>query len=481
MKVHMDNKHCKNMVIIMGIAELEKVFLKRCEEYAKRINSLGTKMSSDKKNTFFSIFLPMIKLQFIYSKKRSAFDLPSTIFVRVYLNKNNDVFFHIPELLSFLDIDDFRACYFPYIESEKRMNCCFDALTDVLDTHLAEFENIASNYRAEKMRKYQFDSIKDMYALKNEDYDNLEQYIMMLEVGEGMSFLHRYTDFGAYYDLCCGKREEAIMKYGKLISKNKAFAYEKRLLNFISKPENADFKPIAEECFSYKEAKPYLTNDNVFSWKSLLFSLTVTTVSFFLVSFIIEAIMSAGAAASFGLTWWVVLIFAAISSVAVTIGFSDKINKLVGDKNIKDRTAFNSILESKIAKDIGEVLFRSLSAICFVFIVYCSFLTTNIYDTHILTPSDEGMFETTRIEYEDIEKIYYMDARYNIYGDRLERPSYVLILNDGNMFDFDMVGTAEETEEYVLPLLEKYELEIIRVDSDKDIPGYAEYYIEDLE
>ena len=46
------------------------------------------------------------------------------------------------------------------------------------------------------------------------------------------------------------------------------------------------------------------------------------------------------------------------------------------------------------------------------------------------------------------------------------------------MFDFDMINTAEETEEDVLPLLEKYNLEIIKVDNHKEIPGYNEYYEE---
>ena len=49
-----------------------------------------------------------------------------------------------------------------------------------------------------------------------------------------------------------------------------------------------------------------------------------------------------------------------------------------------------------------------------------------------------------------------MDARYNVYGDRIDRPSYVFILKDGTIFDFDMVNTAEETEKDVLPLYNRF-------------------------
>ncbi len=462
----------------MGFDELEKVFLARCEEYAKKLNALGTKTTSEKKTTFFWVNLPAIKLQFIYGKKRGTFDLPSTIFARVYLNKNTNHFYHIPELLAFLGVDDYRACYFPYIESEERMNCCFDALTEVLDSHIRDFEKIVTTFRHEEMRRYQFESIKGMYSLQEDDYNNPDTYIMMLEMGETMTFLQRMTTLDAYYNLCCGKREDAIKKYEKMSSKNLLFDYEKRLLEFIKKPGNADFKPITDECFSYRDAKPYIMNDNVFSFKSLLFALGVTIPVFFVVSFVIEKIMSAGAVASYGAPWWVVLLFAVASSVMVAIGFADNINKLVSDKKLKIRADFNKILESKLAKDIGEVLFRSFSAICFVFIVWLSLMTTSIYDTYIKTPSDDDMFKMTRIEYEDIDTVYYMKARYNFDGDRIERPSYVLIFKDGTMFDFDMINTAEQTEKDVLPLLEKYDLEIIKVDNHKEIPGYDEYYEE---
>lgn len=461
--------------------QLEKVFLARCEEYAKKLNALGTKATSEKKTTFFSINLPSIKLQFIYSKKRGSFDLPSTIFARVYLNKNTNHFYHIPELLAFLGIDDYRACYFPYIESEERMNCCFDALTEMLDAHIEDFEKIVTNFRHEEMRRYQFESIKDMYSLKEEDYNDSEIYIKMLEMGETMTYLQRMTTLDAYYNLCCGNREDAIKKYEKLQSKNLLFDYEKRLLEFIKKPENADFKPISDECFSYKEAKPFIMGGNIFSFKSLLFAFGVTIPVFLIAPIIVEKIISTGAIAYYGVPCWVNLLFGTVAAVTVAIGFADNINKIVGDKKAKTRVKYRGILESKLSKDITEVLFRSFSAILFVFVMMLSILTTSVYDTHVKTPSDDNPFISVKIQYEDIEKIYYMDARYNVYGDRIERPSYVLILKNGEIFDFDLVNTAEETEKDVLPLLEKYDLEIIRVDSHKEIPGYDEYYEENHE
>lgn len=460
----------------MSFNELEKVFLTRCEEYAKKLNALGTKTTSEKKTTFFSISLSSIKLQLIYGKKRGAFDLPSTIFARVYLNKNTNHFYHIPELLAFLGIDDYRACYFPYIESEERMDYCFDALTEVLDSHIADFEKIVTTFRHEEMRRYQFESVKNMYSLKEEDYNETDMYSMMLEMGEKMTFLQRMTTLDAYYNLCCGNREDAIKKYEKLQSRNLLFDYEKRLLEFIKKPENADFKPITDECFSYKEAKPYVMGSNIFSFKALIFSLGVTIPVFLISTFVVEKILSAGAIARYGAPWWAILLFAVVSAVTVTMGFADSINKLVGDKKEKTRVIYRQILESKLSKDITEVIFRSFSAILFVFVIMLSIFTTSVYDTYIKTPSNDNPFTSIQIQYEDIDKIYYMDARYNVYGDRIDRPSYVLIFKDGTMFDFDMINTAEETEKDVLPLLEKYNLEIIKVDNHKEIPGYDEYF-----
>ncbi len=457
---------------------LEKAFIKNCENYAKSIGAFGTKKSADKKTTFFSVSLSMIKLQFVYYRKYTALGLPSTIFVRVYPNKNNNFYFHIPELLSFLELDDFRACYFPYIETEERMNACFNALTDVINTHLDEFQRIASEFRGEELRKYQFESVKGIWGLKDEDFKDPIVYEKMQQLFEMSEYLQRYSVFAPYYNLCCGKQEKAVKKYEKLISKNKAYPYEKRLLEHIKKPENADFKPITDECFAYQKGKGYALNPTDTTLKGYLIAFVIALAIYVGTNLVITAITSIGAVTSFGVfgNLCLALLMVPLGTFCIAVGFADVLNKISKDKKHTERSAYKGILETSKEKNFGQIVTRSLSVIFLLILVCMSFWTTRIYDTHILASDSINAFKPIRIEYKDIEKIYHMDARYNVYGDRIERPSYVIETKDGTLFDFDCITTAEETEEKFLPVIKDYEIEMINVDSHKDIPNYDDFY-----
>ncbi len=459
-------------------SSLEKAFIKNCEEYAKSIGAFGTKKSANKKATFYSVTLAMIKLQFVYFKKNSSLGLPSTLFVRVYLNKNNNFYYHIPDLLSFMEIDDFRTCYFPYIENEERMVCCFKALTDILNTHLDLFQQIASDFRGEEMRKYQFESVKGNWGLKDEDYINIEFYEKAQEIFEMSEYLHRYSDFSPYYELCCGNREKAVKKYEKLISKNKAYPYEKRLLAYIKKPENADFKPVSEECFAYKNAKKYIFNPTDTTLKGYFLSFIIALLVYVGTNILISVITCAGAIASFGVLGNMCLAFLMVplATFFIAVGFADGLNKITKDKKHTERNDYKGILETKKEKNFGQIVTRSLSVIMFLALICFSFWTTRAYDTYILASNSVNCFKPIRIEYQDIEKIYHMEARYNVYGDRIERPSYVLKTKDGMLFDFDSITTAKETEEKFLPIIKEYKIEMINVDSHNDIPDYDSFY-----
>ncbi len=105
-------------------------------------------------------------------------------------------------------------------------------------------------------------------------------------------------------------------------------------------------------------------------------------------------------------------------------------------------------------------------------------MSMRLYDAYGQYPTIDKPIGWTDLKYEDIEKAYYMNARYNEWDGRIERPSYVLVMADGDIIDFDGYTSVEKTEEMVLPILEKYSVEIINVDSGKENPGYNEWFEE---
>lgn len=82
-----------------------------------------------------------------------------------------------------------------------------------------------------------------------------------------------------------------------------------------------------------------------------------------------------------------------------------------------------------------------------------------------------SLTEREEYRFEDIEKVYRVSARYNIYGDRIERASYVAVMKDGRHFDFDGSSDMERTEKELLPMLKALGIPIGEVDSERDIPA----------
>ena len=96
--------------------------------------------------------------------------------------------------------------------------------------------------------------------------------------------------------------------------------------------------------------------------------------------------------------------------------------------------------------------------------LYCRIFLNKNSSIYFLLPT------YTECDYDDIENIYYIQSRYNEYGDRIERASYVLDLNNGKLLDLDGYTTTKETEKELLPYLKSKGFEIIKLDSDKDLP-----------
>ena len=83
-------------------------------------------------------------------------------------------------------------------------------------------------------------------------------------------------------------------------------------------------------------------------------------------------------------------------------------------------------------------------------------------------------FDNTSHKYSDIYRVYHISARYNEFGGRVERSSYVILFTDKTSLDLDGYTTIEFTEKEILPLLKEKGFKINTVDSERDLPWYTE-------
>ena len=94
--------------------------------FAEQTHALAVDFMEDKKYAEWTITYNIIKIQFVLTKKEKLLCPIATLFCRVYFGKNDTYFYHLPELAEYLEPDAFKCYYFPYMESEQRLDACFE-------------------------------------------------------------------------------------------------------------------------------------------------------------------------------------------------------------------------------------------------------------------------------------------------------------------------------------------------------------------
>ena len=132
------------------------------------------------------------------------------------------------------------------------------------------------------------------------------------------------------------------------------------------------------------------------------------------------------------------------------------------------------MVNSKETDITAKIAFGVSFFLVLLFCVAMSIGTMAVYNDK-LTVAEYSPFTHSEYRFEDIEEIYHIDARYNVYGERVPFGSYVLVMKDKTMFDFYSNISEEKTEKKVLPIvLKNHKFEIKNVDSDRNLPYYKE-------
>lgn len=457
---------------------IEKRFLELCENFSTQHKAIFSEIQSNKKLCVFVCELSLIKLEFCFLKKATTFLTPATLYCRVYLNKNSIVYFHLPDLLASLKAKDFRACYFSFIENEARMENCFKSLCNILEDYLPKFEEMAIKSPAEEAL---FDTYKKFYGLKERELDfslinsdeNTTNYFEYLQKWREQSLISRLTATSdTYKPLLNGNYEKAIKVYEKWQEKSILHPYEEQLLEFLKSSESESFKPLAQECIS-----PNVLSDSTKAdWLAIFFAVMIPlSVIFCGVFAIAEIILSYNSIIYFCTQWYFGFIPAFLSAFFASIAFRNPIRRMIYKNKAEERIELDKISNPKWVNRLAYSAFV-------VFTIFAIFTTVMIVGGYASFKEDSFKYAnpdsyiTTYIEhpYEDIDRIYYIKARYNEYGDCVERDSYVLAMKDGELLDLDGFTSAKATEKELLPFLEKQGFTVEKLDSDRDLPKKAQ-------
>lgn len=451
----------------MKTEQLKKDFLHLCDGLKTRPDVLYTEAAENKKDCVFTMYLRAIRVELVYCWKWETLAPPSVLYCRFYLSKNENLFLHLPELIAHLGTEDYRACYFPYIENTQRMEFCFRALMALVDDYIPHAEKIVQSGNAEQLMKSWFErnyfdtEAESATTLEYDDPDE-RQYMIRINYTFESLMVGRHTDFGPYEAFLLGNWEKALKKYRKQ-EKRGLSAYERGLIRFMEDPKNRGFQPMPDECFALPAYKAFKrpTKDLLgmgVAWIPCAVVLCGITA-------VINAVLARGTLYHFGMPFWSAAVFAGLPGVFGYLTFQQHIWGLLGRKKDQD---FYSMMDNHPGINKFAAL---ITALCVIFSLWACIglpqLSARFYDTYAVCSLEEP--GDLRFDYDQVEAVYYIRGRYNEYGGFVNRGSYVLVLDDGTCVDLDGQAGKKDQKKLIEDLLGEYE--VIVVDSDRDLPN----------
>lgn len=450
----------------MRTDKLTEAFRALCAARKNHPDVLFCEFTEEKMATVFTLYFRAVKIQLVYCRRWEVLAPPSVLFSRICFSKAERGFIHLPELIAYLGRDDYRACYFPYLETPERMEAAFHALWTILEDYIPIAESIAITGECDELiRKSNWENFFDDQA-EPEPVPEDEVLIRHMMEDIGLSFeglmVGRHTNLDAYEAFLLGKWDTALRKYRKM-EKSGLSTYERGLCRFMADPANRGFVPMPPECSAVSLHKTHQQGLHEL-WGILLFWIPLSCLTCGILA-VSDWYLSRGALYSFGVPLWFGLIAAAIPALLGYAAFQRKSLEL-----LKQKKALQFFEMTEHRHPMMNRIIRLLFAVTLILSLGFSFWISRqrdlFYEGHAVHISEEGI--TTEFSYSEIESIYYINSRHNVYGGRVERGSYVIVLQDGSRFDLD--GNLFESEQEMLIDALFSDFQIITVDSDLELP-----------
>ena len=440
----------------MSIQESINQMHKLVAEFADQTNAMSVEFAEDKKCAEWSIKYNIIKLEFVLTKKEKILCPIATLFCRVYLGKNETIYYHLPELMEHLEPENFQCYYFPYIESRERLEACFMVLQTFLRKHLSNINELAKS--TELSEKIKADKIAEVRTLLEVKETEEEVLVYALGSFEAYALLPRYAADSAYREFVCGNYDKALKIYEQMQKKGTLTRYEKRLAEFIKGLEH-EYVALPEACNSIRKVKEW----NAPSKEGLSILLMaiicelVIGILFAGIIVVINEILSSGTVYYVGAEWYYAFLWAGLPGLFGGIAFRNGVRRFLQKDIYKEGREFEKLTNPKWLDPFANGVFALTFVGMLLMTVCTTCMSTRFYENYMVYNTGENFIPVdTTCDYDELTKVYYSEGLYNDYGDFIERASYLLEFSNGSVWDSDGFTSVEVVEEHILPLLEEY-------------------------
>lgn len=353
------------------------------------------------------------------------------------------------------------------IESEERLVNCFHLLENFLLKHFSKINEISKNVEmCEFLLKKKIEEINRIEDVKEgedvKDNDN-EMLSEKIDIFEKYVLIPRLAGDYGYREFMRENYKKAIEIYQKSVSKNNHLTYEKRLLEFIKKL-NKPYETIPKECAAVLEMEKYVGTkaEGTSMIKGVILGEIIFGGLCCLLFFIINSIVGHDAIVYITAEWYWGLIVAGLPAVFGAIALRKTWAKLLRQKEYQKAIEFDSLVNGNFVNQFSMIAF--VCSILFAVFIFGQFITSNtaFYEDRLKFGSEEELIAIQKETYlyEDIKEIIYSKGVYNDYNEYIDRPSYLLVFENGTVWDSDVYTSVEVVEQKILPLLDSYYEEI---------------------
>lgn len=417
----------------MKTEKLSKHLKKLAREYAEKTNALDYYSYEDKAFRYCQIKYEKIKLEFVYALKGSESYPISTLSCRVYLSPERPYFYEIQELIDYLDIYDYHCYSFPYIESIKRLEACFNYITDFIEYRSDDILSLCENAEIIKVQKLK--EIKRVYGYDGKsaprDYAGKESFYGGIYKHYSDYIICRYTSERAYVDFVSCNYQSSLSKYKSISNKT---GYERKLIQFI-KGQVAPYQAVTNDCASILDFEKYSKPDT----KKLILTTVISVAAFYILFVLLQAIINLiyvkTTLFSFCANPFLNGLCGIIPGIAAAAVFRRRIEPILYP-NKKQAYDFYDLLELSEDKKFGSGWAVAALILSFaVFIGICRPAIT-INSKYLKADTQASIFiNYEKYETSELKKVMYIKGYYAKpnYRDYVEEPYFAIITNDNRV------------------------------------------------
>ena len=434
----------------------EDRFLELCRDYADRPQTLGTEQGQVRRGVSFTILRRVIRLELLLV--RASFgEVRNLLYCRIYPYKTVDFYYLLPELFVGLEIDEYRSCFFAEIETEARLERCFFQLTRLLDQHLPAIEAAAAQGQIplEPKRTENKTTEEELRAVDDSGIrDGLVSY--------------SYSLAPAYRALLCGQRGKAVRLLEKARRKGRSFRYQDRLCAYLQRC-GEDYLPMPEDCNAVLAEQRIRKRAFPVYLASFAVLYAAFTLLFWGLGWLFLGLFTRGCAAYFSVSWEAAPLLAGLPSMFGVFALRKKLAVLVSKKYGPELNRLDRLKNSRGLDYFAALVFAAAIAASQFFFAWMYGDTVRIYPDRLDYAAEESLLRRQELRFSEIREICHVSARYNVYGDRIERSSYVIVAKDGRRFDLNGSASERQCESMLFPLLEPYGIPRTERDTERDL------------